>query len=64
MAKDDIPTPFSQQNIGKLTTVADALLEREVLDEREIAELIGPSVNESRERSVSVGPAQVATVRE
>jgi cell division protease FtsH len=53
-----------QQNADKLTTLAEALLEREVIDDSEIAELIGPSVNESRERSVTVGPAQVASVRE
>jgi cell division protease FtsH len=63
-AAEDLAKRTLQQNSDKLTSVADALLEREVLDEKEISELIGPSVNESRERSVSVGPAQVAQVRE
>jgi cell division protease FtsH len=61
---EDLAKRTVQQNEGKLTAIAEALLEREVLDEAEITSLIGPSVNESQERSVSVGPAQVATVRE
>ena len=60
---EDLAKRTIQQNADKLTTLADALLEREVIDDSEIAELIGPSVNESRERSVTVGPAQVASVR-
>jgi cell division protease FtsH len=63
-AAEDLAKRTLQQNADKLIALADALLEREVLDEKEITELIGPSVNESRERSVSVGPAQVATSRE
>ena len=63
-AAEDLAKRTLQQNSDKLAALADALLEREVLDEKEISELIGPSVNESRERSVSVGPAQVAQVRE
>jgi cell division protease FtsH len=63
-AAEDLAKRTVDGNQGKLTTLADALLEREVLDESEIAALIGPSVNESQERSVSVGPAQVATVSE
>lgn len=43
-------------------TIAEALPKREVLDKSEITTLIGPSVNESHERSVSIGPAQVASV--
>ena len=49
------PSGTLQQHAGKLTTLADALLEREVIDDSEIAELIGPSVNESRERSAASG---------
>jgi cell division protease FtsH len=61
---EDLAKRTVQQNEGKLTAIAKALLEREVLDEAEITALIGPSVNESQERSVSVGPAQVASARE
>ena len=61
---EDLAKRTLQENADKLTTLADALLEREVLDEDELRELLGASVNESRERSVSVGPAQVAQVRE
>src|SRR4051812_18062828 len=61
---EDLAKRTLQQHMDKLSVVAEALMEREVLDEKEIAELIGPSVNESKERSVSVGPAQVASVRE
>jgi cell division protease FtsH len=63
-AAEDLAKRTLQQHTAKLTALADALLEREVIDDSEIAELIGPSVNESRERSVTVGPAQVASVRE
>jgi cell division protease FtsH len=61
-AADDLSQRMIQENAGKLATLAEALLEREVIDDAEIAALIGPSVNESRERSVTVGPAQVASV--
>jgi cell division protease FtsH len=61
---EDLAKRTLQQNIGKLNTLAGALLERETLDEEEITDLIGPSVNETKERSVTVGPAQVASVRE
>jgi cell division protease FtsH len=61
---EDLAKRTLQQHTDKLASIAEALLDREVLDEKEIAELIGPSVNESRERSVTVGPAQVASVRE
>ena len=54
-AAEDLAKRTLQQHADKLTTLAEALLEREVLDESEIAELIGPSVNESRERSVTSG---------
>jgi len=63
-AAQDLAKRTVQQNSGKLTAIAKALLEREVLDEKEIAALIGASVNESRERAVSVGPTQVAAVSE
>jgi cell division protease FtsH len=52
-----------QQHLAKLNTLAEALLERETLDEEEIRDILGPSVNESKDRGVTVGPAQVATVR-
>jgi cell division protease FtsH len=63
-AAEDLAKRTVDENEGKLTAIAKALLEREVLDEHEITALIGPSVNESKERSVSVGPAQVASVSE
>ena len=53
-----------QQHQVKLNALAEALLERETLDEDEIREIFGPSVNTSKERGVTVGPAQVAAVRE
>jgi cell division protease FtsH len=53
-----------QQHQDKLNALADALIERETLDEVEIREIFGPSVNKSKERGVTVGPAQVASVRE
>jgi cell division protease FtsH len=61
---EDLAKRTIQQNADKLTRLAEALLEREVLDDVEIEELIGPSVNKSSDRSVTVGPAQVASVRE
>ena len=59
----DLSQQTLQQHADKLSSIAEALMQREVLDESEITALIGPSVNQSRERSVSVGPAQVATDR-
>ncbi len=63
-AAEDLAKRTIQQHVKQLTILAEALLEREVIDDTEIAELIGPSANDSRERSAAVGPAQVATVRE
>lgn len=63
-AAEDLAKRTLQQHVDKLSTLAEALLEREVIDDAEITELIGPSVNETRERSVTVGPSQVASVRE
>ncbi len=60
----DLSQQTLQQHAEKLTSIAEALMQREVLDENEITALIGPSVNDSRQRSVSVGPAQVATSRD
>jgi len=53
-----------QQHQDGLGALAEALLDRETLDEDEIRDIFGPSVNESKERGVTVGPAQVAAVRE
>jgi cell division protease FtsH len=61
---EDLAKRTLQQHAAKLSMLADALLEREVLDESELRELLGPSVNDGRERTVTVGPAQVASVRE
>jgi cell division protease FtsH len=63
-AAQDLAKRTVQQNEAKLTAIAKALLEQEVLDEAEITALIGASVNEAKGRSVSVGPAQVASVGE
>ncbi len=52
-----------QQHQDKLNALAESLLDRETLDEEEIRDILGPSVNESKEHGVTVGPAQVATVR-
>jgi cell division protease FtsH len=52
-----------QQHQDKLNGLAEALLDRETLDEDEIRDIFGPSVNEAKEHGVTVGPAQVATVR-
>jgi cell division protease FtsH len=51
-----------QQHQDKLNALAEALLERETLDEDEIRKIFGPSVNESKVHGVTVGPAQVAAV--
>jgi cell division protease FtsH len=61
---EDLANETLQRNMDKLNTLAEALVERETLDEDEINGLIGPSVNARQERSVTVGPAQVASVRE
>ena len=52
-----------EQHAEKLAALADALLEREVLDEEEIRELIGPSVGQASEPAHSTGAAQVASSR-
>src|SRR5262245_27863525 len=63
-AAEDLAKRTLQQHADKLSSLVAARLAPEVSADAEIAELIGPSVNESRERSVTVGPAQVASVRE
>ena len=52
-----------EQHDDKLQSLAEALLEREVLDEDEIRELIGPSTGQPNERPHSTGAAQVAASR-
>jgi cell division protease FtsH len=52
------------QNADKLATLADTLLEREILDELEITELIGPSAYRPAENSRSAASAQVASIRD
>lgn len=51
-----------QQHQDKLNALADALMERETLDEAELREIFGPSVNQAKHHGVVVGPAQVAAV--
>ena len=63
-AAEDRAKRTLQQHAGKLRKLAETLLEREVLDEDELRELIGPSVNEGKQPARSPGSAQVASVRE
>jgi len=63
-AAEDRAKRTLQQHAGKLRKLAETLLEREVLDEGELRELIGPSVNDGKEHVRSAGSAQVAKVRE
>jgi cell division protease FtsH len=53
-----------QQHAAKLDTLAEALLERETLDEAELRELIGVSIGEATGRTAPAGPARVASMRE
>jgi cell division protease FtsH len=53
-----------QEHADRLTTLAEALLEREELDERELRELIGAGAYDSAENARSAGAAQVAASRE
>jgi cell division protease FtsH len=62
-AAEDRAKRTIQQHQDKLNALAEALLERETLDEDDIRDIFGPSVNKSKERGVTVGPAQVAAVR-
>jgi cell division protease FtsH len=61
-AAEDRAKRTLDENADKLNTLAEALLDREVLDESEIAELIGPSVYQPTEDSRSAGAAQVASI--
>ncbi|HEX4412142.1 MAG TPA: ATP-dependent zinc metalloprotease FtsH [Lacipirellulaceae bacterium] len=63
-AAEDLSKRTIDAHSDKLSALAEALLEREVIDDQEIAELIGPSVNESRERSVAVGPSEAMPIGE
>jgi ATP-dependent Zn protease len=63
-AAEDRAKRTLQQSAGKLSTLAEALVERESLDEEEIRDLIGPSVQQAAERSAPTGSVQVASVRE
>jgi cell division protease FtsH len=53
-----------QQHVDKLDALAEALLERETLDEEDLRELIGPSIWEATGRTAPLGPARVASMRE
>jgi len=50
------------QHQDKLNALAEALMGRETLDEGELREVLGPSVNQSKHHGVVVGPAAVAAV--
>jgi cell division protease FtsH len=62
-AAEDRAKRTLDENADKLNTLAEALLDREVLDESEISELIGPSVYQPTEDARSAGAAQVASTR-
>jgi cell division protease FtsH len=61
---EDLAKRTIQQHVTKMNALADALLERETLDEDEIRELLGPSVYDKTGRVAPAGPARVASVRE
>jgi cell division protease FtsH len=63
-AAEDRAKRTLDQHADKLTTLADALLEREVIDESEISDLIGPSVNPPAKDAQSVSAAAVASARD
>ena len=63
-AAEDRARRTLQQHAQQLYKLAQALCQRESLDEQEVAELIGPSVQQMPERSRTAGPSQVASVRE
>jgi cell division protease FtsH len=52
-----------QEHAEKLSTLAEALLEREEIDEAELRDLIGPGAFDSSEDRRSAGAAQVASAR-
>jgi cell division protease FtsH len=60
-AAEDRAKRTLEQHSAQLTEIAEALLAREVLDESEIAALIGPSVQQLSDRSANVAAAQVTT---
>jgi cell division protease FtsH len=53
-----------QQHNDKLNALAEALLERETLDEEDLRKIFGPSIYETTGRVAPAGPARVASVRE
>jgi cell division protease FtsH len=61
-AAEDRAKRTLEQHSAQLTDLAEALLAREVLDESEIAALIGPSVQQLSDRATPAGVAQVAVV--
>ncbi len=63
-AAEDRAQRTLQQYGQQLNKLADALCERESLDELEVAELIGPSVQQTADSSRAAAPSQVASVRE
>jgi cell division protease FtsH len=63
-AAEDRAKRTLEQHSAQLTELAEALLAQEVLDENQIAELIGPSVQQLSDRATDLGAAQVAAVGE
>ncbi len=62
---EDFAKRTLQQHVERLGALAEALLERETLDEDDLRELIGPGVWEAApERSARGGAARVASLRE
>jgi cell division protease FtsH len=63
-AAEDRAKRTLEQHSAQLTELAEALLAREMLDENEIAALIGPSVQQLSGRPADIRAAQVAVVGE
>jgi cell division protease FtsH len=61
---EDLARRTLQQHAQQLDKLADTLCDRESLDEQEVAELIGPSVQQMADHSRASGPSQVASVHE
>jgi hypothetical protein len=59
---EDFSKRTLQQHVDKLDALAEALLERETLDEEDLRELLGPSIGETTGRTAPAGPARVASM--
>ena len=61
---EDFSKRTLQQHVERLDALAEALLERETLDEEDLRELVGPSVYDTTGRAAPAGPARVASMRD